>query len=354
MDKAARIKKFVDIKRKNNVLSVTKFTPLFEKLVANVEKEYKRFHRERKPKIHNLEIPLDAKTEASSHTAYLNNQQFVDAFTTFKESQELPFAISQEIRSVIPPVVEGISFPSQHALRTSYFVSSSFSRETFYQIQRQHKIWWMKYGASPGKYSISDQKNESNYKFVNITSTIEDSPVDVERVKLFSLKDCVKNKDLLRNFMSRVPNRKKETIPDVIETVVDFQVASLALLLDAANLSDEYTAFHRRSAPYQLAIIAEQQSKDLIDLARYIELLVQGTDANIEVLNDSKLKLQEDGQIEKQLEQFDDIGIPYTVMLNLQALESGLFRLRNRNTTLSETIHISDVTNYLIKIFTSK
>lgn len=354
MDKAARIKAFVDIERKKNVLSVRKITPLFEKLLGNVRKEYKRFHRERKPKVENLEIPINKNNETSLHASYLQDQQYIDAFVNYKQNQELPFAISQELQSESFSLDEEIVFPDKYALRTSYFINSSFSMETFYQIQRQHKIWWMKYGANPGKYSISDQKSESFYKLLSIRSNVEESPVDVERIRLFSLKDCIKSKTLLSNYMSKVPNRKKEAIPDVIETVVELQVASLTLLLDAVNLSDDYTAFHRRSAPYQLAIIAEEPTKDLIDFARYVELLIHDTDDSIEVLNNSKLKIGDQAHLEKQLEQLDCIGIPYTLLLDQQTLEQGLFKLRNRNTTLSETIHISDVTNYLIKIFTSK
>ena len=211
----------------------------------------------------------------------------------------------------------------------------------------------MKFGSSPGKYSISDQKSEEFYKFVTIRSSVEDSGMDVERLKMFSLKDCIRNKSTLNKFLSRIPNRKKETIPDVIEAVVDLQIASFALLLDAVNSSEHHTALHRRSAPYQLALIKKGASKDLIDLARYIELLVETAEPRIEILNSSKVKISDDDDLERQFETFDNIGIPYAIILDESALESGLFKLRNRNTTLAETIHLSDVNNYLIKIFNS-
>lgn len=358
MSKTSRIKAFVDLEQKNNVISVQKYTKLFEKLLINVQNEYKRFHEDRKPKINNFEIALNgkspSKSESSNEAGYLQNENFIKSFTTFKENQELPFSITQEIKAQNEIIQsEDVLFPSQHVLRTSYFVSNTFSRETFHQIQRQHKIWWMKYGASPGKYSISDQKQDSFYKFVSIRSHVGESAIDVERLKLFSLKDCIKDKEVLNSFLSRVPNRKKEVIPDVIETTVDLQIASLALLMDAVNLSDDYTAFHRRSAPYQIVLIVNGTSNDLIDMARYIELLVQATDSNIEILNESNSKINNQKELEKRFENFDKIGIPYTIILDDKALEAGLFKLRNRNTTLSETIHLSDVTNYLIKIFRS-
>lgn len=349
MNKAAKIRAFMDLQREGNSLVVSKFTPLFEKLLRNVTKEYKKFHNNREPKINNLEVTSISSEEGSTQAGYLKDQQFVDAFTQFKELQELPFSISQEIRGCHVRRQGGIQFPTQHVLRTSYFISSSFSREVFHQIQRQHKIFWMTYGASPGKYSISDQRTESFCKYVSIQSHVEDPLMDVETLKLFSLKDCIKDKQHLSSFLSRVPNRKKETIPDVIEASIDLQAASLALLLDAVNLSDDYTAFHRRSAPYQLALIVNEPTADLIDLARYIELLMKGTEPEIEIFNAADAKIV----IKEELQKLDEIGIPYAIMLDQDSLESGLLKLRNRNTTLSETIHLSDVTNYVIKIFNS-
>jgi hypothetical protein len=348
MNKVSRIQAFVEFQRKSDSIAVKKVSPLFEKLVKNVKKEYKKFHQNREPKINNFEIVLKDVNESSNTAGYLQNQEIIDLFTSVKDTQELPFSITQEIQCQ-NDFNRAISFPSQHLLRTSYFVSNAFSREVFHQIQRQHKIWWMKFGASPGKYSISDQKTENFYKFVTIRSSVEESGFDVERLRLFSPKDCIKDKEILNKFLARMPNRKKEIIPDVIESTVDLQVASLALLLDAVNLSDDYTAFHRRSAPYQLALITSDTSKDLIDLARYIEVLVKETEPEIEILNEATSKEDPKTQFEK----FDKVGIPYVISLDEKSLDSGLFKLRNRNTTLAETIHLSDVSKYLIKIFNS-
>lgn len=341
MDKAARIKAFVELERQNNVLKVEKVTPLFQKLLKNVKIEYKKFHKERKPIIENLEIDLNEGNGAVTDAGNYNNRGFIDAFAKAKEDHELPFSISQEIKCENSGDIETeVHFPSQLILRTSYFVSNAFSREIFFQIQRQHKIFWMTFGASPGKYSISDQRFEKFYKFVTIKSNVEAEAINVERLSFFSLKDCIKDKAVLGNFTARVPNRKKETVPDVIEAVVDLQVASLALLLDAVHLPEHHTALHRRTAPYQLAVITEGNSKDLNDLARFVELLVTETEPRIETLRTTD-----------DFETLDSIGIPYAIILDEKALESGLFKLRSRNTTLSETIHLSDVNNYLVKIF---
>lgn len=351
MAKAARISAFVEHELKNSAMTVQKCSGLFEMLLINVRNEYKKFHADRDPKITNLEISPDNQNNSSADSSYLSDATFIQGFTRLKKHHELPFSTTQEIRDNNTSSFTNVVFPRQHILKTSYFVSNSSSRETFHQIQRHHKIWWMKYGTNPGKYSISDQKQEGSCKFVNIRSNVGDSVLDVERLKFFSLKDCIDEKEILSKFLCRVPNRKKEVLPDVIESVVDFQVASLALLMDAVHLSDNYVAFHRRTAPYQIALLVREPNKDLIDLARYIELLVTETNKSIVIINEAEGKVNSREELQDQLQKYDDVGIPYTIILDETALESGLFKLRNRNTTLSETVHLSDVTSYLIKIF---
>lgn len=363
IEKLSRIKQFADLEQKNNVITVRNVTPLFNNVLNNVKNEYLKFHTSREPKIRSTFIDSTGEKDANDYAAYLHNSKFIDAFVELKESQELPFCISEEIKeknNLIECIDDGtlrVIFPKRYLLRTSYFVSNSFSNESFYHMQRQHKIWWMKYGAYPGKYRISDQKSDPKFKFVNIQSTVTDHLFNVESFKLFSLKDCIKDKEVLGNFLSKIPNHKKEVLPDVIKTVVDLNAATMALLFDAVNLTDYYTAFHRRIAPYQLSIVcngSKEYSDGLKDLARYVELLIMETEPRIQVLNELKHQAyDEDRKLDKLFNVYDTIGIPYNLVLDDNSIDDGFLQLRNRNTTLSEKVHLSDVTTYLIKVFTS-
>lgn len=361
-EKLSRLKHFVDLEKKNNVITVRSVTPLFTNLLNNVKNEYLKYHTFREANIQNIYIDSTGEKDIMDHAAYLHNPKFIDAFAKLKDNHELPFAVTEEIKeknNLIECIGDEnlhVIFPKRHLLRTSYFVSNSFSSESFHHMQRQHKIWWMKYGSYPGKYFISDQKNESLFKSVHIQSTVTESVLNIESFKLFSLKDCTQSKEIIGSFHSKLPNRKKEIIPDIIKSVVDLQVAAIALLFDAVNLTEYYTAHHRRIAPYQVAIIingCQRNSKQLNDLSRYIELLINKTEPKIKVLNELTTRNYDTSELDKQYQTYDEIGIPYNIILDNDALNNGLFHLRNRNTTLSEKIHLSDVTNYLIKIFNS-
>lgn len=160
MNKATRIKAFVDLERINGSTIVKNSTSLFQNLLQNVKREYKKFHEMKDPKM--TIISSKPNIELLSDTgSFLDKEDFIKSFIEVKRSYELPFAITQEIQCSKNFEPSSVVFSSQKLFRTLYFVSSAFSREVFYQTQRQHKIWWMKFGSSPGKYSISDQKSES-------------------------------------------------------------------------------------------------------------------------------------------------------------------------------------------------
>lgn len=57
-------------------------------------------------------------------------------------------------------------------------------------------------------------------------------------------------------------------------------------------------------------------------------------------------------QMDNELITADSFGIPYAILLDENSIKTGIMKLRSRDTTLSETIHISDIPNYLLNIFT--
>lgn len=113
--------------------------------------------------------------------------------------------------------------------------------------------------------------------------------------------------------------------------------------------------FHRKIAPYQCSIFASinEQSNlvELHDLAKYITSLLRRS--NISTLNAPKCFVTGDDALKVAVQEMDNIGVPYGILLDENSLKSGLIKLRNRDTTISETIHLSDVPDYLLKIFHS-
>lgn len=44
---------------------------------------------------------------------------------------------------------------------------------------------------------------------------------------------------------------------------------------------------------------------------------------------------------------YDEMGVLFTVVISENTLESGLIQVRSRDTTIKETMHISEIKNFL-------
>lgn len=75
--------------------------------------------------------------------------------------------------------------------------------------------------------------------------------------------------------------------------------------------------------------------------------------SNISILKANDCHFVENMALQQKFTEMDTIGIPYGLLLDSDSLKTGFMKLRNRDTTLNETIHISDLTEYLAKIFQS-
>lgn len=55
--------------------------------------------------------------------------------------------------------------------------------------------------------------------------------------------------------------------------------------------------------------------------------------------------------LDSQWKQYDQMGIPYNVLLNENTLKNGIIYLRNRDTTLKEQVHVANLAEYVEKLF---
>lgn len=75
--------------------------------------------------------------------------------------------------------------------------------------------------------------------------------------------------------------------------------------------------------------------------------------SHITILNSDDCHFLNSSALECKYHEMDAIGVPYSIIIDSNSLESGFMKLRNRDTTLSETIHISYLNDYLPRIFQS-
>lgn len=55
--------------------------------------------------------------------------------------------------------------------------------------------------------------------------------------------------------------------------------------------------------------------------------------------------------LEAQFKQYDQLGVPYSVILNDKTLVDGISQLRSRDTTLKEQVHVTNLVSYVEQLF---
>uniref|UniRef100_A0A182QUZ6 Anticodon-binding domain-containing protein n=1 Tax=Anopheles farauti TaxID=69004 RepID=A0A182QUZ6_9DIPT len=217
-------------------------------------------------------------------------------------------------------------------LCTSYLPPPSTTGNQFlYQLQRQRKIWWMRLAADPGRFFISDQRRtdaDERATVVSIGARFGDTEVELERLELVD--GCGDPES-------------------VVHVRHDLERAVIGVLLDALDCTpslERCVKIHRKIAPYKCGIVSASCTKDLLELSDHLAGVLRAANLSVREL------VQKDDQsnVNQQLEQLDRIGVPYALLLHDQTLQTGLMQLRSRDTTLAETIHITDLPDYLVKI----
>jgi DNA polymerase gamma 2 len=274
---------------------------------------------------------------------------------------EIPFGIAENL-SIADHVGDklsdndiGFEFKQKTLFSCSYFINEIDCKEMFYKIQRQRKIWWMKFAANPGRFFISELKtdvmNGQNLQSVSVKSKFPFGNIELEKLELLPM-SCFSPKLKFLEELKKITS----TTPSIIRSSMVLESGTLATLMDAVDTaSNTEIHFHRKIAPYQCSIFAsvrdQSQLPELQDLAKYISSLLRRS--NISTLNAPKCFVTGVDALNVAFQQMDSIGVPYCVLLDEESLKSGLLKLRNRDTTISETIHLSDVSTYLLKIFNS-
>ncbi|XP_050301645.1 DNA polymerase subunit gamma-2, mitochondrial [Anthonomus grandis grandis] len=151
---------------------------------------------------------------------------------------------------------------------------------------------------------------------------------------------------------------KKRIQPHSIISTINLTTMFMTTICDAYDES-EYKGnsrtllrFHRKLAPYRIsfAIVSSGVSANVLselnDLALYLtKQLRLNHVSTLFSASSSKLSL------EAQWRLYDEMGIPYNILLNEKTLKDGLAFLRSRDTTLKEQVHVTELVGYVDQLF---
>ncbi|XP_022254144.1 DNA polymerase subunit gamma-2, mitochondrial-like isoform X3 [Limulus polyphemus] len=101
---------------------------------------------------------------------------------------------------------------------------------------------------------------------------------------------------------------------------------------------------HHQLAPYKVTITASGATNKLRDLAIYITRQLRKS--NVAVFPNPDLYCV--SSLDSQFIHFDEMGIPYCIVLSERTLKTGIAGLRNRDTTITEQVHVKEMKNKLL------
>lgn len=116
-------------------------------------------------------------------------------------------------------------------LVTDFYVEPHRGLEHFYNVQRESKIWWMRYSSNPSRYAIVPYKGQSEgCQAIDIRAAFgDDVGVSVEQLSLVSLPDD----DV---FLLPDARTGKIQLPMVIRSTIELEPATCGRYFPALNI----------------------------------------------------------------------------------------------------------------------
>ncbi|XP_064630355.1 DNA polymerase subunit gamma-2, mitochondrial-like [Lineus longissimus] len=236
-----------------------------------------------------------------------------------------------------------------------HFVTPSSSKKWCDFWQRSRLDWFKKFSNAPSSFTITDE--EEITKGANENGSQQElhvkfsSPWEQETIETITNynEDYMKDLESKVGIKLQVEAGQKSFYPHVIKIATSIDKALLAFLYDAftekidhGNVKQVLT-LHPKLSPYMVAIVMSQPSDDLRIVADF--LVKEFRQVGLMTLNYK----HPTSDIDAQIKSYDEIGIPYTLLLDVKTLDVGVSQLRSRDTTISEPVHVTEVKEKLLQ-----
>ncbi|XP_057699226.1 DNA polymerase subunit gamma-2, mitochondrial isoform X2 [Corythoichthys intestinalis] len=284
-------------------------------------------------------------------------EQFVPLFELV--NRKLPFGIAETGRC-FQHSKDGSGCPDETTQASLvWFCSPRTSSQWLDHWVRQRLRWWRKFSLAPSDFSSSDLPQEELegpvsrgvqifYKF----------PWGQEPLEFVSSRGDGELLQMHRGARSKLQSRDgRKSIPHVLSITGNIDRGLLAFLSNSLQLHKREDAkqnlqqrkvlkLHPLLAPVKVAIGIGRGAT--MELRQVCEGLLQE-------LKEAKISawpgyLETSPTPMEQLNsKYDEMGVLFTVVISENTLESGLVQLRSRDTTIKETMHISELSNFLCR-----
>lgn len=222
---------------------------------------------------------------------------------------------------------------SHRIAETNIFNNNTETKDLFHKIQKERKIWWRRLAQYPSRFKLTEAKKIKGCNVVDIEAQFPFSNIIVEKITYHT--------DVQKLF-SQVDSKKDFTNIQMVEHKVSLDWGCLALLCDAYDMNkSSKTHLHSKLAPHKVAFHIKSsnneentQNDDLNRFVLYLNNMLRTKGLNTILTTSEKI--------------IDTCLIPFVVSVDTTSLENGIIYIRDRSTTLSEAIHVTDLVKYII------
>lgn len=268
----------------------------------------------------------------------------------------LPFSIVHSHRCTSPPVQgDKDKFLFNSCKKTSFvmqnFCQASDVTQTLDSAIKSRLQWWRRFSGNPAKFIATDIMVDNGHSTSAIQYEFPWGIDDVEKVSNMGDAPLQPWADSVLAEHQFVVGKKK-SLPHVIECNAVLEQGFLAFLLDAYTGNQESPnngmsdtmclKLHPRLTPYKMAVCYQGASDKSTVLRKLASRVCKDLGkAGLVILS------QVSSSPDTVFIQNDELGIPYTAVLQDSVLESGVVQVRNRDTTIKEQIHITQLVEFV-------
>ncbi|XP_069785825.1 DNA polymerase subunit gamma-2 isoform X2 [Narcine bancroftii] len=189
---------------------------------------------------------------------------------------------------------------------------------------RQRLMWWRKFAKSPSSFTASDSQDQDGIKGTMLYFKFPWGKEPIET--LVNLEDS----SLVREHHG---NKSSLQLTEKVDSKLSINKKKVLKL-------------HPFLAPFKVAL--DMGKGPTVELRQVCEVLFRELSERRITVWPGYLETMH-MSLEQLSVRYDEMGVIFSIVINETTLENGLVQLRNRDTTMKEMVHISEVRDFLTK-----
>ncbi|KAM8842744.1 DNA polymerase subunit gamma-2 [Synchiropus picturatus] len=286
-------------------------------------------------------------------------EQFIPTFELM--NKKLPFGLAET--GTCFQSLDGSGCNSAEVTQASlvWFCSPRTSSQWLDHWARHRLKWWRKFALSPSDFSSSDVKEQDLEVAASRGIQISyNFPWGQEPIELLWSRGDTELLQMHKGNRSKLHCRDgRKTVPHVIAVSGNMDRGLLAFLSNSLLRREDakqrlqqrkVLRLHPLLAPVKVAL--DINRGPTVELRRvcaglqqeFLEAKISAWPGYLETAPTS---------MEQLTTKYDEMGVLFTILISENTLESGLLQVRSRDTTIRETMHISEVKNFISRYITA-